>query len=1366
MICLAFQTVVCAQYPTEFGANGEYGGSVSLNESSAAENIFYVDAHPFVLLDKDSEGNYFVIADEYYGKGGFAYTSGGDMTNPQKFDINGATSPENRVNAAVYINSEAFCDALPGRIYDNIITYDWTVEAAENFNGYSSYYNSGKYTISETYDAAYDITAPYTQSCKIALPSKTELFKYQHLIGYSIAKSSTCLPYVTGSSDPTAWLLRTPLYTGAAGSRNDQAEKIKMTDGASSSTRDLSNALRPVFFLDKDFFKTTVIDSTGAGSVVKEEILACVGGDTDKLTEIGYSLGDLINMGLIDADDSIMPENARLSYTKAVPGYTLEASYDFPGEEDESGTMLRWHISDDGTDWRVIAGESGRAYTIKNADAGKYIKASVRIKTNDGKYTAETDTPCVNIGAALQSPSNSVVSRIEGHQADTPAEYIIALQSGTKLSLLDCVSTHNGYEYFVTTNESSGSSPTKTAVFDPNDDKSVAYALETFMYKSTLTDTEWASWSGNSAYTCTALDGEIKKHMLLHEFVTEASASAGAENDYVAKAHIALMSYGEFLRYYDRFGYYISAGNYWLLRTARPDGKLMVVDNTTSDPTKNGRIAAGGVGSAYKIRPVFYLDGDFFAKVRLNVEQTGAAVKQTILQNYTREQLAACGYTDEELNAFGFESVKAENPAFDGAFEAGQRISVRYTYTNSNTAAEKNQKYEWFRSRSKTGVYEKIEGVNSDSYTLTDADVGSYIKVVITPYTSFMTGGTPAELVSGVPVRTAPEYIVDADITVAESVTADISVKKLSEGEGSVILLLAVFDGEGKLADLGINEVPVSEGGNIYAVTASGGSYMKVMVIDNLTAARPLFAKAFPQQPAASVTALEQLTVTKDRVSGAFNVSGKIDGTEYKPTISIIVTDAEGDIAYADYAQTADGSFGAVFYMPESASSGTYRLTVGSYDALAAKTADFYYVSKEEKEQLIAQLQEDISNGVSKAEFVQKVKDNKDVLELENAASAPVSEAKLELVYGDLYDYIRANGTGDSFADSYYRCLSVYAFSGSSRANIAAVLAEFAGYYAFDKEGCYPITQNKWFSAAALNERLAGNACASLAEIRSLYNEQAFLEGIHSADDYNQVMRLFADYAEYVSVDKSYYNKLGATTASVKIVGKSFESIAALEKQLKSLYSDTGSSGGSSGGGGSSPGGISVSADAYAQLQQEKSYAAFNDLSDALWAAEAIEYLAGRGVVSGYEDGAFRPNETLTREAFTKMIVDAKGLLDSAAECDYTDVGGDFWAYRYIASAKNNAIVSGMGDGTFGRGMPVTRQDMAVMLARAAGFDGGNGDLADFAEVSDYAKASVSCMKQNGVINGYEDGTFRPKANATRAEAAKIIYDMLMGGML
>ena len=138
-----------------------------------------------------------------------------------------------------------------------------------------------------------------------------------------------------------------------------------------------------------------------------------------------------------------------------------------------------------------------------------------------------------------------------------------------------------------------------------------------------------------------------------------------------------------------------------------------------------------------------------------------------------------------------------------------------------------------------------------------------------------------------------------------------------------------------------------------------------------------------------------------------------------------------------------------------------------------------------------------------------------------------------------------------------------------------------------------------------------------------------------------------------------------------------------------------------------------------------------------------------------------------TREALVKMIVDAKNILNNSAECDFTDLPSDFWAYRYVASAVENNIVSGYEDSSFGIGNNITRQDMAVMLVRAAGIvaDGGC-DFADSDQISGYAKDSVAAMRQYGIINGYEDNTFRPGKSATRAEAAKIIYDMIERSLL
>lgn len=173
----------------------------------------------------------------------------------------------------------------------------------------------------------------------------------------------------------------------------------------------------------------------------------------------------------------------------------------------------------------------------------------------------------------------------------------------------------------------------------------------------------------------------------------------------------------------------------------------------------------------------------------------------------------------------------------------------------------------------------------------------------------------------------------------------------------------------------------------------------------------------------------------------------------------------------------------------------------------------------------------------------------------------------------------------------------------------------------------------------------------------------------------------------------------------------------------------------------------------------------FNDLSQAEWAREAVEALAAKGIVAGKGNGAFAPNDNVTREEFVKMIVEAFELLDEGAECNFADVASDRWSAKYIASANRLGVVTGDG-ANFNPAAQMARQDMAVIIYRVfelAGVDvDGNAiRFTDNGAISGYAKDAVSALSGAGIINGMGDGTFAPKATVTRAQAAKVIYGLL-----
>ena len=172
----------------------------------------------------------------------------------------------------------------------------------------------------------------------------------------------------------------------------------------------------------------------------------------------------------------------------------------------------------------------------------------------------------------------------------------------------------------------------------------------------------------------------------------------------------------------------------------------------------------------------------------------------------------------------------------------------------------------------------------------------------------------------------------------------------------------------------------------------------------------------------------------------------------------------------------------------------------------------------------------------------------------------------------------------------------------------------------------------------------------------------------------------------------------------------------------------------------------------------------FTDLSEAEWARTYIETLAAKEIISGDGNGNFHPNRSITREELVKLAVEAYDKYDAEAVAAFSDVEADAWYSPYIASAVQEGIVQGYGDGRFGVGERITRQDMAVILCRAAGITPAESDTAVFTdteEISDYAIDAVNALHALGILEGKEDGRFAPLDEATRAEAAKVIALLL-----
>lgn len=169
-------------------------------------------------------------------------------------------------------------------------------------------------------------------------------------------------------------------------------------------------------------------------------------------------------------------------------------------------------------------------------------------------------------------------------------------------------------------------------------------------------------------------------------------------------------------------------------------------------------------------------------------------------------------------------------------------------------------------------------------------------------------------------------------------------------------------------------------------------------------------------------------------------------------------------------------------------------------------------------------------------------------------------------------------------------------------------------------------------------------------------------------------------------------------------------------------------------------------------------------------AAPEVLALAERGVVAGFPDGRFRPDENVTRAQLASMIHNAFLGSRTAASASFRDVGASHWAKRAIDAVAGSGFMRGYPNGTFGPDRPVTREEVLVALAEGLALTGGSAtDLArvypDGAETSTWAAARVSHADRSGLLgNGALLGPtrrLRPRAPATRAEVASFVHRAL-----
>lgn len=314
-------------------------------------------------------------------------------------------------------------------------------------------------------------------------------------------------------------------------------------------------------------------------------------------------------------------------------------------------------------------------------------------------------------------------------------------------------------------------------------------------------------------------------------------------------------------------------------------------------------------------------------------------------------------------------------------------------------------------------------------------------------------------------------------------------------------------------------------------------------------------------------------------------------------------------------------------------------------------------------------------------------------------------------------------------------------------------------------------------------ERLSEESFDDISKVAEVFDTHCVLVKFESGS-YGDVETLIEKNNDILKLDLTDYNELSDTEKTYvhKKMVENSPVYKTVEEVQEAFVTAVGNAEGESGndgetkepsknkGNGSSGGGsktVALPNDITNKEETPENNEVFNDLASVSWAKEAINSLYENGIVSGRGNNAFAPNENVKRAEFIKMLTEAILTVDETADCSFVDVEKTTWYYRYVATCEKAGLVLGYDDGTLKPDSNISRQEMAVMLKRFLNYKGiilssGNADaFKDNAQIADYAKEAAGELENAKIMTGDENKNFMPNANATRAQAAKVIFEAL-----
>lgn len=179
----------------------------------------------------------------------------------------------------------------------------------------------------------------------------------------------------------------------------------------------------------------------------------------------------------------------------------------------------------------------------------------------------------------------------------------------------------------------------------------------------------------------------------------------------------------------------------------------------------------------------------------------------------------------------------------------------------------------------------------------------------------------------------------------------------------------------------------------------------------------------------------------------------------------------------------------------------------------------------------------------------------------------------------------------------------------------------------------------------------------------------------------------------------------------------------------------------------------------------------FTDVSRSDWYYQFVDYVTSKGYFNGVADKTFAPADNMTRAMFVTVLFRFHGAKGDSSQSAFVDVAPGEWYTDAINWAAANRIVDGVGNGKFAPNDPITRAQMCTMIERYLDLyrkawkvtlpeSSSLSVMVDESAIPAYALAAVKQCQRHGLVNGFEDGTFRPNDLSTRAQVAAVIYRM------